>query len=117
MSDFLEVSFLIVSILGVLISETGAKPVDDSMPLAQASAITLVISLTDLIASSFPGITVSIPSGSEFVSTRAITGIPIFFASKTAILSCFISTMNRASGKPFISFIPPTLASNFVYSF
>ena len=31
-------------------------PVDVAKPLAQASAITLVINLMDLIASSFPGI-------------------------------------------------------------
>ncbi len=71
----------------------------------------------DLIASSFPGITISIPSGSEFVSTSAITGIPIFFASKTAIFSYLTSITNIASGRPFISLIPPTLASNFVCSF
>ena len=87
------------------------------MPLAQASAMTLVINLTDLIASSFPGMTVSIPSGSELVSTKAITGIPIFLASSTAIFSCLISIIKRASGRPFICFIPPTLASNFVCSF
>ena len=69
------------------------------------------------MASSLPGITISIPSGSEFVSTRAITGMPIFFASKTAIFSYFTSITNIASGRPFMSLMPPTLASNFVYSF
>ena len=64
-----------------------------------------------------PGITVSIPSGSEFVSTNAITGIPIFWASRTAIFSCLISIINNASGSPFISLIPPTLASSFACSF
>ena len=57
------------------------------------------------------------PSGSEFVSTRAIIGIPIFWASSTAILSCLISITKRASGNPFISLIPPTQASSFAYSF
>ena len=61
--------------------------------------------------------TISIPSGSELVSTSAITGIPIFFASKTAIFSYLTSITNIASGKPFISLMPPTLASSFVYSF
>ena len=61
--------------------------------------------------------TISIPSGSELVSTSAITGIPIFFASKTAIFSYLTSITNIASGKPFMSLMPPTLASSFVYSF
>ena len=68
----------IVSIFGSLASLIGENPVEDSIPLAHASAIILVTNLTDLIASSLPGITVSMPSGSEFVSTRAIIGIPIF---------------------------------------
>ena len=111
------ISFLIVWITGDSLSCFGEYPFEDSSPLAQASAITFVISLTDLIASSFPGITISIPSGSEFVSTKAITGIPIFLASKTAIFSYFTSTTKIASGRPFISLIPPTLASSFVCSF
>ena len=78
--------------------------------------MTFVMSLIDLIASSFPGITVSIPSGSEFVSTSAITGIPIFLASRTAIFSYLTSITNKASGNPFICFIPPTDASNFACS-
>ena len=57
------------------------------------------------------------PSGFELVSTKAIIGIPIFFASVTAIFSYATSTTNKASGKPFISLIPPTLASSFSYSF
>ena len=79
--------------------------------------MTLVINLTDLIASSFAGITASMPSGSELVSTTPITGIPIFFASSTAIFSYLTSTTKIASGRPFMSLMPPTLASNFVYSF
>ncbi len=45
-----------------------------------ASAITDVISLTALIASSFPGIAISTKSGSQFVSTIATTGIPRILA-------------------------------------
>ena len=99
------------------LSILGEYPLDDSRPLAQESAIIFVINLIDLIASSFPGITISIPSGSELVSTKAITGIPIFFASNTAIFSYLTSMTKIASGNPFISLMPPTLASNFVYSF
>ena len=106
-----------VWITGDSLSEIGEYPLDDSKPLAHDSAIILVISLIDLIASSFPGITISIPSGSELVSTKAITGIPIFFASRTAIFSYLTSITKIASGRPFISLIPPTLASSFVYSF
>ena len=108
---------MIVCITGDSESSFGENPFDDSKPLAHESAIILVTSLIDLIASSFPGITISIPSGSEFVSTRAITGIPIFFASNTAIFSYLTSITNIASGRPFISLIPPTLASSFVCSF
>ena len=43
--------------------------------------------------------------------------MPIFLASVTAIFSYATSTTNKASGRPFISLIPPTLASNFSYSF
>ena len=56
------------------------------------------------------------PSGLELVSTKAIIGIPIFFASVTAIFSWATSITNNASGRPFISLMPPTLASNFSYS-
>ena len=108
-------SFLIVWITGE--SDFGENPLEDSIPLEQASAITLVINLIDLIASSLPGITVSMPSGSELVSTNAITGMPIFLASKTAIFSYLTSITKIASGSPFISLIPPTLACNFVCSF
>ena len=108
---------MIVCIIGESLSDFGINPFDDSSPLAHDSTITFVINLIDLIASSFPGITMSIPSGSEFVSTNAITGMPIFLASKTAIFSYLTSITNIASGRPFMSLIPPTLASNFACSF
>ena len=98
-------------------SDFGAKPFEDSIPLIQASAITFVTNLIDLMASSLPGITVSMPSGSEFVSTNAMTGMPIFLASRTAIFSYLTSITKIASGSPFISLIPPTLACNFACSF
>jgi len=49
--------------------------------------ITLEISLIDFIESSFPGITKSIPDGSESESTNPITGIFNILASLIAIFS------------------------------
>jgi len=47
-------------------------------PFRQASAIAEVIISIDRIASSFPGITISTPSGFTFESANPITGIPNF---------------------------------------
>ena len=48
------------------------------------SLIKLQYKSIDLLASSFPGIGKSIPSGSEFVSNIAIIGIPSFIESLIA---------------------------------
>ena len=50
-----------------------------------ASAMRVVISLIERIASSLPGMTKLTLSGSQLVSVMAMTGMPILFASCTAI--------------------------------
>ena len=61
----------------------------------QASRITS----TDLVASSFAGITKSMFVGSELVSTIPNTGIPKRLASRTAIFSFITSITNKADGR------------------
>ncbi len=82
-------------------------------PSASASAITRVTRLTARIASSLPGITKSTSSGSQFVSTIAITGMSSFLASVTAICSFFVSTTKTASGRRSRAWIPPRFRSSF----
>ena len=52
----------------------------------------------DFVASSLEGITKSIPSGLELVSTIAKIGIFKFLASNNAICSFFTSTIKIAAG-------------------
>ena len=63
----------------------------------------------DRIASSLPGITKSISSGSQLVSTIAITGMPSLLASATAMSSRLGSTTNSTSGRPSMSRMPERL--------
>ena len=65
------------------------------------------------IASSLPGITYSDSSGSQFVSTSAITGTCSRCASRTASCSLRRSMMKIASGWRRMSATPPRLASSF----
>ena len=51
-------------------------------------------------------------SGEQLVSTMAIIGIPSLRASFTAMSSWLTSTMNSASGSPFMSLMPPRLRSS-----
>ena len=67
----------------------------------------MVINSIDLIASSFPGTTISTPSGSTFESAKPITGIPNLIASVIAVDSFAKSTTNKASGNLFKLTIPP----------
>ena len=62
-------------------------------------------------ASSLPGITKSMRSGSQSVSTMATIGIPSLRASWTAIISFFGSTMQTASGRRSIFSIPARVFS------
>jgi len=62
------------------------------------SAMARVISSTERIASSLPAIGTVIRSGSAFVSTMEMIGMPSLFASATAIFSFFASTTNMRPG-------------------
>ena len=68
-------------------------------------------------ASSLPGIGKSMPSGFEFESRTAITGIFNTFASAIANASLFVSKITIASGALPISLIPPSVRDNLVFSF
>ena len=83
------------------------------LPSAIASPSACTIRLHERIASSLPGITKSASSGSQFVSTSAITGIPSRRASFTASCSLRRSTMKIASGCLRMSATPPRFASSF----
>ena len=67
-------------------------------PSTIASATIRHIRLADRMASSLPGITKSMTSGSQLVSTTAITGMPRRFASVTAMCSFLVSITNTAFG-------------------
>ena len=92
-----------------------AKSFSDTLlwPAAMPSASARTISEHERIASSFPGITNCASSGSQFVSTSAITGRCRRCASRTASASFFRSTMKIASGWRFMSATPPRFASSF----
>ena len=81
-----------------------------------ASATTFVTSAQDLMASSFPGITKSTSSGSQFVSTMATTGMPSLRASLTAMCSRLVSITYTAFGTRSMSWIPARLRSSFCFS-
>ena len=59
---------------------------------------TLVSSSAERIASSLPGIGKSTSSGSQLVSSTAITGMPSLRASSTAMCSFLVSTTQIAAG-------------------
>ena len=82
-------------------------------PASIPTAIARTISEHERIASSLPGITYSASSGSQFVSTSAITGSPSRRASRTASCSLRRSTMKTASGWRRMSTTPPRFASSF----
>src|SRR5512132_1565184 len=93
---------------------TASRP--SCRPSARASAIRRVTSETDRIASSLPGITKSTSSGSQFVSTIAMTEIPSLRASLTAMCSFLVSITKIASGSRSRLCMPPRLRSSFSFS-
>ena len=68
-------------------------------PSSTASAITRVSRSPERMASSLPGMTYWMTSGSQLVSTTATTGMPSLLASVTAMSSFLVSRMNTASGR------------------
>jgi hypothetical protein len=76
----------------------------------------LEISAHERIASSLPGTTKSMPSGSQLVSTRPMIGIRRRWASLTAIASVLRSITNIASGVRCMFLTPPRLARSFARS-
>ena len=66
------------------------------------------------MASSLPGMTYWMTSGSQLVSTTATIGSPSLFASVTAMSSFLVSRMNTASGSFSRLRMPPRLRSSFV---
>src|SRR5512132_3289177 len=93
---------------------TASRP--SCRPSARASAIRRVTSETDRIASSLPGITKSTSSGSQFVSTIAMTEMPSLRASLTAMCSFLVSITKIASGSRSRLCMPPRLRSSFSFS-
>src|SRR6185503_2210160 len=75
-----------------------ARPERAISPSATASATTRVSSAAERIASSLPGIGKSTSSGSQLVSSTAITGMPSLRASSTAMCSFLVSTTQMADG-------------------
>src|ERR671923_40381 len=91
----------------------GLPAVAPVLPSSIASPIARTMRLHERIASSFPGITRSTSSGSQFVSTRPMIGSPRRLASRTAICSLRRSMTNSASGWRLRSATPPRFASSF----
>src|SRR5271166_2536808 len=87
-----------------------ACPSETTWPIAW------VISAHERIASSLPGITKSIPSGSQLVSTRPMIGMRRRWASLTAIASVLRSITNIASGTRCMFFTPPRFARSLARS-
>ena len=75
-----------------------------------------MISAHERIASSLPGMTYSMPSGSQFVSTSPMIGIRRRCASRTAISSTLRSMTTIAFGGRVMFFTPPRFARSFVRS-
>ena len=73
----------------------------------QASETAFVKRRIALRASSLPGMTNLMPSGSQLVSTTATIGMPRRFASLAAMCSFFGSMMNTTPGSAVISWMPP----------
>ena len=69
--------------------------------------------LPERMASSLPGITNWMMSGSQLVSTTAMIGIPSLLASVTPMCSFLVSRMKTASGRRSIWAMPPRLRSSF----
>ena len=65
------------------------------------------------MASSLPGITYWMMSGSQLVSTTATIGMPSLLASVTAMCSFFVSSTKTASGSRSMLRMPPRLRSSF----
>ena len=82
-------------------------------PSVTASAITRQSRAPDRMASSLPGITWVITSGSQLVSTTATIGRPSLFASVTAMCSLLVSITKMASGSLSRPRIPPRLRWSF----
>src|ERR1019366_1802363 len=82
-------------------------------PSETTCPIACVISAQERIASSLPGTTKSMPSGSQLVSTRPMIGMRRRRASLTAISSVLRSITNMASGTRCMFFTPPRLARSF----
>ena len=82
-------------------------------PSVTASATTRHSSAPERIASSFPGITWVITSGSQLVSTTATTGRPSLLASVTAMCSFLVSMTKMASGSRSSPRMPPRLRWSF----
>ena len=82
-------------------------------PSCTASWITRHIKVPLRMASSLPGIGYWTRSGSQLVSTTATMGMPILLASDTAMCSFLISIMKTASGRRYMSRMPPRLRSSF----
>src|SRR5258708_11150768 len=80
-------------------------------PSMAASARRALIRRTARMASSLPGMTWSISSGSQFESVMAMIGILSLRASVTAMCSLRGSTTKTAAGSRFISAMPPKLRS------
>ena len=104
------------------LSPSAASPFSDTKsdtltprfrPTATPSASTRMMSADERMASSFPGMTKSASSGSQFVSTSPITGMFRRRASRTASASFFMSITTIASGSLRVSATPPRLASSF----
>jgi len=81
-------------------------------PSSTASAMMRLINVPARMASSLPGITYWITSGSQLVSTTATIGRPSLLASVTPMCSFLVSMMNTASGSRFMLRIPPRLRSS-----
>ena len=75
-----------------------------------------MISETERIASSLPGIGTVMTSGSALVSTIATTGMPSLLASATAIFSFLASTTNSAPGSRPMLLMPSRLRLSFTRS-
>ena len=82
-------------------------------PSSTASAMMRHIKFDARMASSLPGITKSITSGSQLVSTTATTGIFSLLASVTAMCSFLVSNTKIESGSLAIPRMPPRLRWSF----
>ena len=82
-------------------------------PSTTASATTRHSRAPERMASSLPGITWVITSGSQLVSTTATTGRPSLLASVTAMCSFLVSMTKMASGSRSRPRMPPRFRCSF----